>query len=106
MIYPLIDFPPNLGEPAMEALLVSKTRTVHDHDGQPWAITCFEIIWRKFDFLTDTKTFGAAAYPAAELLQPALDYERGHDYDLDISFAAQVAMTYENVRLAVVALRP
>lgn len=102
MIYPLIDFPPEMGERAMEALLMRSSRVLTGRDGEPHKITCFAVIWRKFDFLTSVELFGAKASTASELLQPALDYERRRPYDLDISFATQVAMVYENVRLAVV----
>lgn len=95
-----MDLPADMGEPAMEAILVSKTRPIEDATGQAWQLTCFDVIWQKFDFLTDRGTFGEAAYPPHELLEEALDYERGREtpYDLDFSFAYIVATHYENVR--------
>lgn len=100
MIYPLIDFPADMGEPAMEALLALETRTIEDAAGEAWELTCFEVVWQKFDYLTNRAMFGDVAYPPHELLEEALEYERGREtfYDLDFSFTYFVSEHYENIR--------
>lgn len=102
MIYPLIELDKNLGEAAWEDMLARETRTLTCLDGHPWEITCFRVMWQKFDYLTDRKRFGEHAYEVSALLKPVLEYEREKNYDLDISFAYWVAETYEKLRLSVV----
>lgn len=87
-------------EKPVEKLLKTKKRFLRSGIGEAWVINCFEVIWQKYDFLTDTAAFGEHAYREANLMDIVLAEEFKHPYDLDYRFAWHVAERYENIRLA------
>ncbi len=99
MFYPLMDFDCQDSEAVVEDWLQLETRTLRCSAGEAWELTCFRVLWLKYDTLTAPQ-LREARYTATDLLDPVLAYERTANYDLNMSFSYWVAETYENVRQA------